>query len=94
MELNEKILRAARLCDLKIVEHVGRAGIMYYKVFADCGVEVARIDPDCSYEVFIEQVAATAVGEVNRLYSVNEEIGQANKELCEDLESIRAETEL
>lgn len=69
MELNEKILRFARLCDLKIVEHVGRAGIKYYKIFTDCGVEIARIDPDCPYEDFLEQIAATTVGEVNRIYT-------------------------
>lgn len=94
MELNEKILRFAKMVDLQLVESIGRAGIMYYKVFSDCGVEVGRIDIDCTYEHFLEHVVANAVSEVNRLYSVNEEIGQANKELCEDLEYIRAETEL
>lgn len=55
--------------------------------------ENGRIDIDCPYDDFLECVVACAVSEVDRLYSVNEEIGQANKELCEDLSSIRAETE-
>lgn len=93
MELNEKILRFAKMVDLQLVETIGRAGIKYYKVFTDCGVEVGRIDIDCSYEQFLENVVACAVSEVDRLYNVNEENGQANKELCEDLSSIRAETE-
>lgn len=93
MQLNEKILRFAKMVDLQLVE-TSRYGIVYYKVFTDCGVEVGRIDIDCTYEHFLEHVVANAVSAVNRLYSVNEEIGQANKELCEDLSSIRAETEL
>ena len=69
MELNKKILRFAKMVDLQLVETIGRAGIKYYKVFTDCGVEVGRIDIDCSYEDFLEQIAATTVGEVNRIYT-------------------------
>lgn len=94
MELNEKILRFAKMVDLQLVETIGRAGFKYYKVFTDCGVEVGRIDIDYSYENFLEHVVACAVSEVDRLHSVNEELGEANKELCDDLSSIRAETEL
>ena len=93
MELNEKILKFANALNLQMIEDIGKAGIKYYKVYVDYSVEVGRIDADCSYDEFLETVAINAVKEVERLYSVNEEIGQANKELCEDLSSIRAETE-
>lgn len=93
MQLNEKILRLAKMLELQMVGYVGKAGIKYYEILTSCGVEIGIIDIDCSYEEFLENVVANAVSRVNMLYSVNEEIEQANKKLCEDLSSIRAETE-
>lgn len=69
MQLNEKILRFANVLNLQIVEDIGKSGIKYYKVLTYFGVEIGRIDIDCSYEDFLEQIAATTVGEVNRIYT-------------------------
>lgn len=70
MELNEKILRFAKMVDLQLVE-TSRFGLKYYKVFTNGGVEVGRIDIDSSYEEFLENVVANAVHKLN---CVNAEI--------------------
>lgn len=94
IQLNEKILKLANALNLQIVEIVGKAGIKYYKVFTASGIEIGRIGFNCPYKQFLEQITVNAVSEVDRLHSVNEELGEANKELCDDLSSIRAEYDI
>ena len=68
MQLNEKILKFANALNLQIVECNGRAGLKYYKVLTGyCLIEIGRIDIDCSYEQFLENIAVGAVHEVDRL---------------------------
>lgn len=67
MQLNEKILKFANALNLQIVECNGRAGLKYYKVLTGyCLIEIGRIDIDCSYEQFLETIAANAINEAEK----------------------------
>lgn len=66
IQLNERILRFAYPLGLYFVDCVGSAGIKYYKVFTYFDVEVGKIDIDCSYEQFLEQVVTVAMSELEK----------------------------
>lgn len=66
IELNEKILGFAYSLGLYFVDCVGSAGIKYYKVFTYYDVEVGRVDLNCSYKDFLEQVVTVAISELEK----------------------------
>lgn len=75
MQLNEKILKFANALNLQMVEAIGKSGIKYYKVLTGyCLIEIGRIDIDCSYERFLENIAVGAVHEVDMLGRVYDDI--------------------
>lgn len=58
-----------------MVEDIGKSGIKYYKVFTGyCLIEIGRIDIDCSYEEFLENIAVGAVHEVDMLGRVYDDM--------------------
>lgn len=92
--INEKIIEFGVNNALNIIGNYGRnrraRQVQYYTVSTENGIALGRIEPDCSYEQFLEKIANNAIFEAERLYRVSEEIWQTNEELCKELEFIRA----
>ena len=93
--INKKIIEFAAKNSLNVVAQRGRDRIAkevkFYTIYTEEGLLMVSINPDCSYEQFLEKIANNAIFEAERLYRDSEELRQTNEELCKELEFIRAE---
>lgn len=56
----------------------------------DCVVMVS-INPDCTYEQFLEKIADNAIFEAERLYVLNDEIEQDYEDMCGNFVTLKEE---
>ena len=88
--INEKIIEFGANNALNIVGQYGRdrraRQVKHYAISTENGIAIGRIEPDCSYEQFLEVVARGAISEAERRNCVSEAIWETNEELCKELE--------
>lgn len=93
--INKRIIEFAAKNSLNVVAQYGRDRIAkevkFYTIYTEEGLLMVSINPDCSYEQFLEKIANNAIFEAERLYRDSEELRQTNEELCKELEFIRTE---
>ena len=95
LPLDEKILKFASENDLYIEGQYGRnrkcKEAKFYTIFTkDCLVMVS-INPDCTYEQFLEKIANSAIFEAERLYNLNDELEQDYEDMFGEFVTLKEE---
>lgn len=92
--IDKKIIEFGANHCLNILGNYGRdrraREVKHYSISTDSGIKLGRIQPDCSYEQFLEKIALEAICEAERLSDVITVMEEEYAEMCEELESIRA----
>lgn len=86
-KLSEKILKFIEEHDMQVVDHYNREQygknkldreVEYYTVFAETSAETSillgKIQPDFSYEQFLEKIVLTTISEAERLSTLTTEL--------------------
>ena len=61
----------------------------YYSISTDSGIKLGRIQPDCSYEQFLEKIALEAICEAERLSDLTKVMEEEYGELCDDYAALK-----
>ena len=95
LPLDEKILKFASENDLYIEGQCGRdrkcREAKFYTIFTEDCLVMASINPDCTYEQFLEKIANSAIFEAERLYNLNEEMEREYRDLWDDYVALKEE---
>ena len=97
--MDKKILTFMEEHDVQFMPHYNREQysknkldreVEYYTVFtepsAETSILLGRIQPDCSYEQFLEEIALTTISEAKRFFTLANELEEERyyRELSED----------
>lgn len=95
LPLDEKILKFASENDLYIEGQCGRdrkcREAKFYTIFTEDCLVMVSINPDCTYEQFLEKIANSAIFEAERLYNLNEEMEREYRDLWDDYVALKEE---
>lgn len=95
LPLDEKILKFASENDLYIEGQCGRdrkcREAKFYTIFTEDCLVMVSINPDCTYEQFLEKIAIKAISEDKRLYDLTDAMEAAYNELCKNYEALKEE---
>ena len=93
--INKRIIEFGANHALNILGNYGRdrraREVKYYSISTDSGIKLGRIQPDCSYEQFLEKIALEAICEAERLSDVITVMEEEYAELCEDYTALKEE---
>lgn len=93
--INKKIIEFGANNALNIIGQYSRfrknRDLKYYTITTDREVYLGKINPDCSYEQFLEQIAIKAISEAERLYDLNEEMEREYRDLWDDYVALKEE---
>ena len=85
--INKRIIEFGANNALNILGNYGRdrkaRKVKSYTISTDTGILLGRIQPDCSYEQFLEKIALEAICEAERLSDVITVMEEEYAELCE-----------
>lgn len=94
--INEKIIEFGANNELNIIGNYGRdrraREVKSYTISTDTGILLGKIQPDCSYEQFLEKIALKAINEAERLMILTSEMEEEYDELCEDYTALKEAT--
>lgn len=94
-KLNKRIREFAEENGLFIMGHYNRdqyakkhadREVTYYSIFTETDIFLGKIQPNCSYEQFLEKIALEAISKAERLSDLVNEMEEERyyEELCED----------
>lgn len=93
--INKRIIEFGANHALNILGNYGRdrkaRKVKSYTISTDTGILLGRIQPDCSYEQFLEKIALEAICEAERLSDVITVMEEEYAELCEDYTALKEE---
>ena len=93
--IDKKIIEFGANNCLNILGNYGRdrkaRKVKSYTISTDTGILLGRIQPDCSYEQFLEKIALEAICEAERLSDVIIVMEEEYAELCEDYTALKEE---
>ena len=93
--INRKIIEFGANNALNILGNYGRdrnaRKVKSYTISTDTGILLGRIQPNCSYEQFLEKIALEAICEAERLSDVITVMEEEYAELCEDYTALKEE---
>lgn len=94
--INKKIIEFGANNALNILGNYGRdrnaRKVKSYTISTDTGILLGRIQPNCSYEQFLEKIALEAICEAERLSDVITVMEEEYAELCEDYKALKEAT--
>lgn len=93
--INKRIVEFGANNCLNILGNYGRdrkaREVKSYTISTDTGILLGRIQPDCTYEQFLEKIALEAICEAERLSDVITVMEEEYAELCEDYTALKEE---
>ena len=93
--INKRIVEFGANHSLNILGNYGRdrkaREVRYYTISTDTGIFLGRIQPDCSYEQFLEKTALEAICEAERLTDLTKVMEEEYRELCDDYTALKEE---
>ena len=94
--IDKKIIEFGANNCLNILGNYGRdrkaREVKYYTISTDTGILLGKIQPDCSYEQFLEKIALEAICEAERLSDLIDVLAAEHNELCEDYKALKEAT--